>query len=244
MTLFERLHFLHRAWRLRFIAEKFGVGFLLDRDLAGKTAIDIGANRGVYSYWMHKKVGPRGFVIAFEPQPELGSYLREAKHDFRLTQLEIANVALSSVTGETELLRPRHHWGGASMAWHPKGELDILKVKAVTLDEYFQNHEARPISFIKCDVEGHEYHVFKGGEQILQEDRPELLFECGFARDPECEAFSYLNGLEYDGFCFYKQGFAPIAKYNLLHDSLHRRALVDFVFVPKEKSHALTRYDT
>ena len=71
MNWFARLHFLHRAWRYRLRSEKFGVSFLLSRDLTGKTAVDIGANWGIYSYWMHGLVGAEGHVIAFEPQPEL-----------------------------------------------------------------------------------------------------------------------------------------------------------------------------
>ena len=242
VSFFEKLRFLYRAWRFRLYADTYGTSFLLSRELEGKTAVDIGANRGVYSYWMHKKVGSQGFVIAFEPQPKLVAYLEQARNSLRLTQLEIANIALSSVIGEKELLRPKHHWGGASMEWRPNGQLDSLKVAVTTLDSYFQNHDARPIRFIKCDVEGHEYDVFQGGKQILQEDRPDLLFECGYAQDPECNVFSYLSSLEYDDFCFYKQGFAPVSKYNVLRNSMHKRALIDFVFVPKENSSALTRY--
>ena len=68
MNIVEKAHFLHRAWRYRLRGDKFGVSFLRTRNLAGKTAVDIGAHRGVYSYWMHKQVGTRGSVIAFEPQ--------------------------------------------------------------------------------------------------------------------------------------------------------------------------------
>ncbi len=241
MNIIEQLHFLHRAWRYRVVAEKFGVSFLLSRELTGRTCVDIGANRGVFSYWMHKKVGTAGSVFAFEPQPELLSYLQEVKKDFGLTKLEIANVALSSTAGRKELLRPRHHWGGASMQWRPDGELDVIEVEVRTLDEYFRDHKARPIAFIKCDVEGHEYDVFRGGQGILRQDRPDLLFECGYALDPECQVFAYLNRIDYEGFCFYKDGFAPITAYNTLRGSMHKRALYDFVFVPKERADQLVR---
>ena len=71
MRLFDRLHFLHRAWRYRLRAERDELAFVLSRDLRGATVLDIGANRGIYSYWMHRVVGATGQVIAFEPQPEL-----------------------------------------------------------------------------------------------------------------------------------------------------------------------------
>ena len=42
--------------------------------------VDVGANHGIYSYWMHKKVGAGGNVVAFEPQAELGIYLGQLKN--------------------------------------------------------------------------------------------------------------------------------------------------------------------
>ena len=241
MNLFERLHFLHRAWRYRLRSEKFGVSFLLGRELSGKTAIDIGANQGIYSYWMHKKVGPHGTVVAFEPQPELVTHLKRLKASFALDRLEIAGWGLSSVSEEKQLARPKH-WGFASLE-RQTGDVEYLKIQVTTLDDYFRNHDARPVRFIKCDVEGHEHHVFRGGKQILQEDRPDLLFECHHATNRDSDVFSFLKRVEYDGFCFYKDGFAPVSEYRSIHHLMDKKALIDFVFVPRERSGALTRRD-
>ena len=78
------------------ISERFGVSFLLSLDLNGSTALDIGANRGIFSYWMHKKVGSNGKVIAFEPQRELVHGLYALKDAFSMQRLEIADIGLSS----------------------------------------------------------------------------------------------------------------------------------------------------
>jgi FkbM family methyltransferase len=240
MNLFARLHFLHRAWRYRLRSEKFGMSFLLSRDLARKTAVDIGAHWGIYAYWMHKKVGPEGRVVAFEPQPELSAHLAQLRDCFRLDRLENAQLGLSSVIAERQLARPKAHWGGASLE-DLSCDVDWITIQVTTLDRYFGNHDARPVSFIKCDVERHEYDVFRGGATILKEDRPDLLFECHDAGKPECKVFSYLNGLDYEGFCFFRNGFAPVSEYRSIRHLMHKKALVDFVFVPKERSAALTR---
>ncbi len=243
MNIFDRIHFLHRVWRYRYRRERLGISFLLGRQLTGKTAVDIGAHRGIYSYWMHKKVGSQGAVIAFEPQPELNSYLHKVKKAFGIDQLEITNLGLSSAVGERELFRPQGtHWGAASLEGPQSEKTTSFDIQVTTLDDYFQDHSARPIKFIKCDVEGHEYNVFKGGKQILQKDRPNLLFECFDAQNPECNIFLYLKDLGYDGFCFYRRGFAPISEIGKLRESLHREALVNFVFVPKEESYALRKF--
>ena len=135
------------------------------------------------------------------------------------------------------LRRPKSHWGGASLQTRADdtGIYDIMQVEVTTLDRYCANHPRRPFSFIKCDVEGHEHEVFRGARSILSEDRPDLLFECFHAADPQCDIFSFLKSLDYEGYCFFRNGFAPISEYCNLRSRLHNKALYDFVFVPKER---------
>lgn len=241
MNLFERLLFLHRVWRYRLRSEPFCISYLLSRDLAGTTALDVGANRGLYSYWMHKKVGGTGQVIAFEPQPELLTYLHSVRKAFSLERLTIEPLGLSSSPGELTLARPRDHWGGASVEWKASPDVDLLRIEVTTIDDYCAAHVQGRVGFIKCDVEGHERHVFEGARRILREDQPDLLFECHDARNPQCEVFRFLEQQGYDGFCFSRRGLAPVADYASLRDSLHRRALTDFVFMPRARSAAFPR---
>ena len=239
MTVFDRLHFLHRAWRYRCHSEKFGVRFLLSRPLEGATAVDIGANRGVFSYWMHKRVGAHGRVIAFEPQPELVQELMDLKGAFGLRRLTVVPLALSSESGRRVLTRPRNHWGGGGFDIRAAGECERFEVDVTTLDEYFAAQPGRPVRFIKCDVEGHEHAVFQGARRVLSEDRPDLLFEC-FTESHSCPTFRLLHSLGYRGFCFFGRGFAPVERYGALRHRLHRKAVRNFVFVPEERAGELT----
>lgn len=243
MNLYDRLHFLVRAWRYRLRGEKFGIAYLRSQELKNKTVVDIGANRGIYSYWMHCQVGPAGRVVAFEPQPELASYLKDLRSCFGLQQLEIAECGLSSQAGELTLRRPKGHWGGASFDRFQDrtADVDIIKTPVTTLDSYFAKHSAGPVSFIKCDVEGHEYEVFRGAANILNQDRPELLFECSHKNTPDVPVFTYLKSLGYAGYCFYRDGFAPVSEYRALFNQLDKRARRDFVFIPREKASGLLR---
>jgi FkbM family methyltransferase len=243
MNWWQRLHFLVRAWRYRYRGEEFGISYLLDRDLVGKTVVDVGAHRGIYSYWMHHHVGPEGQVFAFEPQPELNSYLQGLKKSFGLSNLEIEPMGLSSKPGELILRRPHDHWGGASFSrfQNVSEDIDLIPVHVTTLDRYFARHPARPISFIKCDVEEHELEVFRGGRQILSEDRPQLLFECLTAHRPNVAVFTYLQTVGYRGFCFGPSGLAPVEDYCELRSQIHKRARKDFVFVPQERAQGALR---
>jgi FkbM family methyltransferase len=233
MNLVERLHALHRAWRYRLRSEKQEIGFLLGRDLRGKTVVDIGAHRGAYTYWMHKKAGSRGRVVAFEPQPELFQYITEMKAAFHLRNLIVVPYGLSDQPGQATLYRPKHHWGGASLELDPKQDSDRLPIEITTLDNYFVGGELRPVSFIKCDVEGLEYEVFRGGRRILAEDRPELLFEHLEPKAREGKLFAYLAELGYRGFFFVGRRLLPLEQYESLRPTLPGPAK-NYVFLPAE----------
>lgn len=71
MGLRARLRLIYRAWRYRLRIDPGEIRYLLATLRPGRMALDIGAHKGAYSYWMSKAVGPWGEVIAFEPQPEL-----------------------------------------------------------------------------------------------------------------------------------------------------------------------------
>ena len=82
MNILEKAHVIHRSWRYRLRHEKDSIKYVLGLNLDGAIALDIGANKGIYTYWLSKKVGKDGKVIAFEPQPELGEYLNDLKKSF------------------------------------------------------------------------------------------------------------------------------------------------------------------
>jgi len=235
MHIFERAHAYHRMWRYRLRTERQEIAYLLSRDLRGATVADIGANRGVYSYWMHKAVGRDGNVVAFEPQPELAAYLRDLKTALGLSRLTVVETALSSSTGEGRLVRPRIHWGAGSLELEPGSGRDALTVATTTLDEYFLRSPLRPLRFIKADIQGHEHACFVGGERLLREDRPVVLCE---SEDYELEGVrSYLTALDYEGFFFLRGQLVPIGELPRLRGSIPAPYL-NYVFLPKARAAA------
>lgn len=227
----EYWHMLHRAWRYRFRTERDEIGFLLKQDLAGKLAVDIGANRGIYSFWMHKKVGPTGRVVGFEPQPEMIEALNRLRNSFKLSNFTIVNAGLSTEPGELQLVRKPDHWGGASFEREPTGDEESMIVPVTTLDLHAAEHFDRPVGFIKCDVEGHEPMVFRGAERVLREDRPTLLFECHEKQVSDGEFFGYLEGLGYSGSFFFDGGLLPIDRLGELRPRIDKPYL-NYVFRP------------
>lgn len=201
--IFDRLHMIHRCWRLRFKSEVPSLRYIRSRDFRGRTLLDIGANKGVYSIYMSRAAGPKGRLIAFEAQPELGRHLADVKSAFGLDNLEIVNTGLSSAPGVLTMRRASAGWGGAGFHHAAAPGLEALEVPVTTLDKALAERACGPVSFVKCDVEGHEFDVFRGGEQMLRRDMPVLLFECLRAEEDRGELFAWLVGLGYDGFFFH-----------------------------------------
>ncbi len=204
MNLIDRLHMLHRFWRYRMITEAGSVKFLLRQELLGTTLLDVWANRGIYSYWMSRKAGPTGKVIAFEPQPELGPFLEDLRDTFGLHNLEIVNKAVSDSCGSGRLFRSRVGDGGARLSSRDDDDAaGTLSVGVTTLDEYLAGMRLPRISFIKIDVEGRELGVMTGAERVIRDNRPIILFECHHPDAEKGGAFAFLRGLGYGGFFFH-----------------------------------------
>ena len=199
----QKLHMVHRCWRLRFKSEVPSIQYVRQAPLAGTTVLDIGANKGVFSIYMSRAAGPNGRLIAFEAQPELGDHLEAVKQSFRLDNMTIVNQGLSSNTGVRTMHRSEAGSGMASFHSTAPSGLQAINVPVMRLDDYVSEQELGEISFIKCDVEGHELEVFKGGERTLRHCLPTLLFECHDDEAERGELFEFLTGLGYSGYFFH-----------------------------------------
>jgi FkbM family methyltransferase len=234
----DAVRMLYRAWRYRWKLDRQEIRFVRAHLAPGDTAVDIGAHKGAYAYWMHRAVAPGGRVVCFEPQPELAAYLARMKSALRLERLEVENLALSSRRGEMTLAVP-------GLATSPSGTLESglvagdhtsYPVHVTTLDDHFG--AATPVRLIKCDVEGHELDVFRGGERLLRAQRPLLLFECEerhHRRHTSGDVFAFLAGLGYEGSFFTHAGLRPLSEFDPARhgDPSRPEYANNFAFLPR-----------
>jgi len=103
----DNAHFLVRCLRYRFRTERLQIKTMMSLRLSGATVLDIGANKGIYCFWMMRAVGRSGCVIAFEPQPEMRDSVERQKSRFDWRNLRVMNVALSNSDGSMDLSRQR-----------------------------------------------------------------------------------------------------------------------------------------
>jgi FkbM family methyltransferase len=194
------------------------ISFIMHNLGSGDTAVDIGAHKGGYTYWMYRAVGPGGKVFCFEPQPCLADYLKKIVMNSGYKTIIIENLALSSRRGSAELFitgSKKASSPGASLEIHKnKGTGRSCTVNTETLTDYLRTSKVRPVKLIKCDVEGHELEVFKGAEGILREDCPVLLFECEsrhHGKESIHGVFKFLKDLGYKGYFFLRSRLLPLS---------------------------------
>ena len=162
----------------------------------GDTAIDVGANYGLFTLALGQIVGDDGVIIAFEPNSQLHPYLIRLEADERVPMIVLANAAGRKTMRGSVRMDPRGSGGTQVLVGHVD-DLPSIEIKA--LDEIPES--TRPIKAIKIDAEGMDVDVLLGAEKILREDRPVVIFEWNpeamqsLGKDP-LEELMNLYGLE------------------------------------------------
>jgi FkbM family methyltransferase len=137
---------------------------------------DIGANAGFYSLALSRYF-PGITGAAFEPIPATFALL---KRNFALNQVAgVApfNAGLSEKPGELVFYTYPSQSGSSSMTRNVDApDVQEVRCSVWTLDAFATDHPGR-IDLIKCDVEGAELFVFKGGRQTLARDQPVIFTE-------------------------------------------------------------------
>jgi FkbM family methyltransferase len=132
----------------------------------GETVADVGANIGVMTSVLSRKVGQTGRVIAFEPHPEV---LRQLEHNvqrWRPRRVEIVNKAVSSHAGNSRIKEEECFAvnEGTARVVNYDAEERTFDVDSIRLDEALPGDSCR---VIKIDVEGHEFDVLSGALRLL-----------------------------------------------------------------------------
>lgn len=147
----------------------------------GDTVVDIGANFGIYTKFLSEFVGDNGRVYSFEPISQTFEILQNNINKLKLKNILAYNIALSNKLGSVFFEIPKDENGEnfyrarvTTMA--SKNNLRMQKAKTSTLDQIFNNINEN-VSFIKCDVEGHEYNVILGGLNMIETFEPSILLE-------------------------------------------------------------------
>ncbi|WP_299402681.1 FkbM family methyltransferase [Acaryochloris sp. IP29b_bin.148] len=176
----------------------------------GMTVFDVGANIGELSLLFSRLVGSEGQVHAFEASEGTFNKLTKICQLANRQQIILNQKAVSEKHEILQLyVYDDLHSTLNSLADRPLKNygIDIQpisteKVEAVTIDQYCHEHNIDNIDLLKIDVEGAEYQVLRGAEQMLKEQRICCcVFEFGqttfdMGNNPD-ELESYLKAANY-----------------------------------------------
>lgn len=222
MPTASRLRLLARAFRYRYRLDRDRIEAVLRRLDAGDTVLDVGAHKGAWLYWLRRAVGPHGHVYAFEPQQAAAAELTELTR--RWTNVSVERLAFSDHDGEARLFVPPGRAGispSASLEPDRPGEPEPEHVELCptrTLDSWAEERALAHLDFVKCDVEGHELKVLRGGLETLQRWQPTLLIECEqrYLVDSSVQnVFDHLRDLDYRGWFFRRGEEVPLEQFDL-----------------------------
>jgi len=161
----------------------------------GGVFYDVGGNFGYFSLCLAARPTFDGHIHTFEPHPgsfgDLKAHIAAAGLGKSITPHEIA---LSDQDGSGRLRIDSLHSALAKLAGEAGGvEVPLRKLDSLDL--------AKP-DVLKIDVEDHELAVLQGGENLLSDHRPAVLFESlrGAPLGATFKPFDYLEKLSY---CFF-----------------------------------------
>lgn len=161
--------------------------------------IDVGCHKGeILRKMIH--LAPKGYHFAFEPIPD---FYNKLIHDFK-GNVHIFPYALSSSAKTSEFMYVKNapaYSGLKKRKYNVENpDVEILQIQTERLDTLITNDHR--IDFIKIDVEGGEFDVLKGAEELLKRDQPIIIFECGlgsseFYGTKPTELFQFMTMLNY-----------------------------------------------
>lgn len=173
---------------------------------SGETALDIGANYGLYAYHMSRAVGRSGKVYSFEPVPftfdslRIVSKLLGFAHNVVLVGKGCSNenttikfavpvqssgasaAGLSFIAGRNDDRAGKEE----QVRWAATKEIEA---EVVRLDDFLPEIDDLP--FVKIDIEGAEFSCFQGAEKLFSHHLPTTICEInpwyleGFGVTPE-----------------------------------------------------------
>lgn len=147
--------------------------------LADKVVYDIGAHTGAYSMFFSRQVGPRGTVVAFEPNPGTFARLRRNLEINRIANVRPLPLALGQEAAQRAIYMLPGMPSTASLApeAHTRLRRRVAMAEVAALDTVAPELNLPPPDFLKIDVEGMETEVLAGATAMLRRWRPDLLIE-------------------------------------------------------------------
>jgi FkbM family methyltransferase len=157
---------------IRLISTELDGYFKLRMPQSGEVVVDAGAWKGHIAIVAARLVGPRGKVVAIEPQKVMSDRLKSRMTRLGLKNVTVVNSALFDCTSELAVAhRNDQEFNVFSRAVDTQ---DTELVTLRTLDDILDTLGVRQVNFIKMDIEGAELEALSGMRATLSSMHPFL----------------------------------------------------------------------
>jgi FkbM family methyltransferase len=192
--------------------------------------VDIGANLGYFAKTF-ARLTPQGHVTCIEPIPDFYAVLKRNLRNFK--HVTLFHTALGDENGTIKMVLPKSNGMIRTGLPHiPAPDEDISGMEQISVmisktSELFQS--ITPIDYIKCDIEGYEWHVFQQLEFILKEHLPTVQIEIA---DENIEIMHhFFTNLGYEQY--------GIVDFKIIKDSIPQKEKGDFLYVHPSRKQIL-----
>lgn len=175
VTVFGQLMAVHDPARDKYVTpslaqagciEPFQTEIVLNEVRPGDTVVDVGAHIGYYTLILARLVGPKGRVLAFEPDPLNFAILQRNVELNGYTNVELFRCALSDRCGQFRLFQSTDNAGDHRLYESLDEPRAVVEAEAVTLDSVFGDR-TETVDFVKMDVQGAEGMALEGMSGLL-----------------------------------------------------------------------------
>ncbi len=135
--------------------------------------VDIGANIGYFTMLSASIVGPKGYVLAIEPNPHNAKLLEVSRRANGFEWIRVVQVAADRAPGLLALNRSHSNGMTSALDDNIDALMDCETVPGIPIDSICDS----PVHLIKVDVEGAEYNALRGSVGIIRQYRPTIVSE-------------------------------------------------------------------
>ncbi|MBN1376555.1 MAG: FkbM family methyltransferase [Dehalococcoidia bacterium] len=205
----DALYYYHRIMRI--LENEI---FIVNAVVSYKdTAIDVGANLGIWSYHLSKSFAR---VESFEPVSEYCDVIRNT----RRKNINVHNEALSSSRGSMELRVPAGE--GGLLQTVGQGGVERQSQSRVVPVKRLDDYSVGRVRFIRIDVGGHETEVLKGAERTISHFSPVMIIgiEQRHLDFPMDDVFKLFESYGYNTYFLSGRRLRPYAQFSYEIDQL------------------------
>lgn len=184
---------------------------------------DVGANIGNYSVEILKAFDSSKVKI-YAIEPSATSFGLLGKKFTNKQYISLHKIGLGAVNDTLKLYSSQYADVTASLIESKRyGEQDrVEKVVIKTLDGFCKEQGVKFIDFLKLDVEGYEYPIFKGGTKMLSEGKIKYIqFEFGAGLSNTFKDFYDLLKNNYHIYRITMDGFYEIKEYDPMYQEIY-----------------------